>query len=287
MLIGIFAYVIKELGTITIEMFLFIIGVRWFAVPADRSRTERLFLAGLVASIATFVSLQVAAFLSKFCRVKYDLYVYWATVKLFGEPSFYIGRIAAHNLWLRLAIECGYGLPAAMMLGTFTVYMWLRSDVEAMGVIKIFILNPLLALAIYVMFPVCGPAYAFSGFPDQMPSVVTPHPVAINAAPNGIPSVHMSTALLILWLLRHWWWGRIAGILFLVLTVLATLGLGEHYLLDLVLAVPYTALVLWLAKPEIRQNCHHLIGEGNSTAPSNRVTSSQGSHGTADKYLSK
>lgn len=270
--IAIFAFVIKQLGTITIEMFLFIIGIRWFAIRADRRRTEKLFLAGLVASIATFISLRVASFLSIFCRVKYDLYVYWLSARLMDEPSFYIGRIAAHHLWLQVAIECGYGLPAAMMLGTFAVYLWLRSDVEALRVVEVFILNPLLALPIYLMFPVCGPAYAFSGFPYQTPSGITPHPMAIDAAPNGIPSVHTSTALLVLWLLRHWWWGRVAGSLFLVLTVLATLGLGEHYLLDLVLAAPYSALVFWLAKPRDHTENDLLVREQKLAASSDHAT---------------
>jgi hypothetical protein len=270
--IAFFAFVIKELGTITIELFLFVLGIRWFAVEADRKRTEKLFMAGLFASIATFISLRVAAFLSNFCRLKYDLYAYWVSARFLGEPSFYIGRMAGRHLWLQVAIDCGYGLPAAMMLGTFAVYLWLRPDAEAMRVIELFILNPLLALPIYLMFPVCGPAYAFPGFPYHVPSNITPHPMTIDAAPNGIPSVHTSTALLVLWLLRHWWWGRAAGGLFLVLTVLATLGLGEHYLIDLVLAAPYTALVLWLAKPRTARKSDLLAREKNLVAQSDHAT---------------
>jgi hypothetical protein len=50
-----------------------------------------------------------------------------------------------------------------------------------------------------------------------------------------------------LWLLRHWKAGRIFGAVFLALTILATLGLGEHYIFDLFCAVPYAAIVLWIA----------------------------------------
>jgi membrane-associated phospholipid phosphatase len=57
--------------------------------------------------------------------------------------------------------------------------------------------------------------------------------------PNGIPSVHASTALLVLWFLRRWWWGRISGVVFLILTIFATLGSGEHYLFDLFCALRY------------------------------------------------
>jgi PAP2 superfamily len=53
----------------------------------------------------------------------------------------------------------------------------------------------------------------------------------------------MTAALLILWFARHWIAGRLLSVAFLVLTVLSTLGAGEHYLFDLIVAVPYSAAV--------------------------------------------
>jgi len=70
--------------------------------------------------------------------------------------------------------------------------------------------------------------------------------MTISAAPNGVPSVHTSTALLVLYFLRHWRFGMVAGSVFLGLTVLATLGSGQHYFFDLLCALPYSALILWL-----------------------------------------
>lgn len=52
--------------------------------------------------------------------------------------------------------------------------------------------------------------------------------------------MHLACALLIFWccaaLPR---WVRAASAVYLALTVLATLGFGEHYAVDLVVAVPY------------------------------------------------
>src|SRR5205085_8183990 len=67
-------------------------------------------------------------------------------------------------------------------------------------------------------------------------------PVLIpRAIRNAMPSVHFACALLIWWnvarLSLRW---RIAAALFLLLTVFATLGFGEHYLIDLIVAVPFS-----------------------------------------------
>jgi hypothetical protein len=62
-----------------------------------------------------------------------------------------------------------------------------------------------------------------------------------------MPSLHLVVALLVaasVWPLG--WSLRIAGVAFIALTVLATLGFGEHYAIDLLLAIPFAAAV-WLA----------------------------------------
>jgi membrane-associated phospholipid phosphatase len=58
----------------------------------------------------------------------------------------------------------------------------------------------------------------------------------------------MSSALLIFWFLMPWPWGRAIGGIYLGLMVLATLGSGQHYLFDLICAVPYATLVIWVVR---------------------------------------
>ena len=60
-------------------------------------------------------------------------------------------------------------------------------------------------------------------------------------ARNCMPSLHLASALAVWWNSRLWArWGRMLAGLFLCATIFATLALGEHYLVDLVVAVPFT-----------------------------------------------
>jgi hypothetical protein len=59
-----------------------------------------------------------------------------------------------------------------------------------------------------------------------------------------MPSLHMT------WVLLAWWnsrglpkWIRSIAMIFVVMTTIATLGSGEHYFIDLVVAFPYSLAV--------------------------------------------
>jgi hypothetical protein len=100
--------------------------------------------------------------------------------------------------------------------------------------------------ALYNLLPAAGPYYVFgTAFPDHLPAAVGLHLVGIGVgARNAIPSMHLGCVLLIFWncrLISRWVYAS-SG-LYLVLTVLACIGFGEHYAIDLVVGVPY-ALVL-------------------------------------------
>jgi membrane-associated phospholipid phosphatase len=94
---------------------------------------------------------------------------------------------------------------------------------------------------------VCGPVFVFADFPAAQQRVPV-HPIPVDAIPNGIPSVHVSTALLMLWFLREWPIGRAIGLIYLALTIGATLGIGQHYFFDLLCAVPYTFAILRMSQ---------------------------------------
>jgi hypothetical protein len=116
------------------------------------------------------------------------------------------------------------------------------------------------AYVLYNILPATGPHYIFgAAFPAAMPAAVKAglHMTAVgDAARNAVPSMHLACALLIYWacspLAR---WVRISAALFLTLTVLATLGFGEHYVVDLVAAVPYAlALAASCVPPQQKRN---------------------------------
>jgi hypothetical protein len=210
-------------------------------------RWDWMLAAGVLAlPIGVIVDMYIR-FLSKLVPYKLDLYVFRFSESL-GAPSFHIGQYLNHHLVAFLIIYFAYSVLPCSVVTVFSFYLWKLGTYEARTILTSFVLNLVLALPIYLMVPVCGPLYAFPGFPNTIPASVVPHPMLIDAPPNGIPSVHFSTALLVLWFARRWRWGTILAGTHLILVGLATLGLGEHYILDLLIAIPYTALVIWLCQ---------------------------------------
>jgi hypothetical protein len=70
--------------------------------------------------------------------------------------------------------------------------------------------------------------------------------VAIPDVPrNAIPSLHVAWCLLVVY--NSWWyrsWAlRTYALISLALTAAATLGLGEHYLIDLIVAAPLSVAI--------------------------------------------
>jgi hypothetical protein len=89
----------------------------------------------------------------------------------------------------------------------------------------------LLATLLCMVFPACGPWFEMKNLLASAPR-------------NAMPSMHTIWALLIFWNLRKQSLSvRIASDVWLLLTVIATLGTGQHYLVDIIAAVPFTALV--------------------------------------------
>jgi PAP2 superfamily len=225
----------------------FIVAVvwRWFVVPADARRCEYLLLITIYTLIVTPVAQAFAESLSEIRPMKMDLYAYVADGTL-GQPAFVLGRMVAPHVWAQALLNVAYGLLPIGMILTLGAHV-LRRSAGVSVMVWAFVINLLAAPMFYLLVPVCGPLFAFPMFPLG-PGHVTPHTMRIDAAPNGVPSVHMSTALLMVWFGRRSRAGLTAAIVYLLLIVLSTLASGQHYAVDLVAAVPYTAGVLWLAK---------------------------------------
>jgi hypothetical protein len=217
--------------------------------PSNRKRWDWFLLASLSAVPAAVACKALTIGLSRLAPLKLDQYVYCLD-SAFGQPSFLIGRYLSQHSWLQMIAVCAYNALGSAMLAVFAAYLWDRTDDEVAQVARVFLLNLSVAVPIYLLLPVCGPLYAFPGFPFSFPAHLTPHAVPLLAPPNGIPSVHMSTALLVLWFARRWTAGTILAIIYSALIVLSTLGSGEHYLIDLFAAIPYAAFILWLGRFE-------------------------------------
>jgi hypothetical protein len=213
--------------------------------PRDRKHSEWLLVAAALIEPAGALAQLTANGLSHLRPLKLDLYIYRIDC-LFGSPSFALGQLVAAHLWLKILVSVSYGLLPTAILAAFAINLLCGSEKRARCAAWTFLICLFAAVPIYLLCPVCGPAFAFPAFP-VLPAIVVAHPIAIAAAPNGVPSVHTAAAILVLLFLWPWRWGRALGGAYLALIVLATLGSGQHYLFDLLMAVPYVCGVLWLA----------------------------------------
>ncbi|HWR53007.1 MAG TPA: phosphatase PAP2 family protein [Bryobacteraceae bacterium] len=139
----------------------------------------------------------------------------------------------------------------AMPLAIASLYaIWFSREHRSRPQVNIVVMAIAMSLAGYVAYfavPACGPAYQFgAAFPGDAPDAAllsgAPVPLTIPGAPrNCLPSLHLAWALMVLLNTRRLSLPIKAGAAaFFALTALATLGLGEHYLVDLVVAVPFT-----------------------------------------------
>jgi PAP2 superfamily len=185
----------------------------------------------------------------------YDWYLYAFDEQLGMQPSFLIGRLLSRWSLLRGICYAGYeGLPLAMAIA----FAMERSGPNGRmpsgmpSIMRAFMVAAGGGFLLYNLYPAAGPVHVFgTRFPGSPPPAGPPpfRLIAIGDAPrNAMPSVHIAMALLIWWNARGGprWWRWLAGSLLLA-TFLATLGFGEHYLADVVVAVPFALLAQALA----------------------------------------
>jgi hypothetical protein len=166
----------------------------------------------------------------------------------FGYFGMVIGKLYRQSTFWGVVLGLTYN---SLMLAVTALYLALPSIPVRRRFVGAVILAGTIILPLYMICPAAGPKYLleamFPWWPPDMSgppaSLVMP---AMNAAPNGmnaIPSGHFAWALLIFWFARkHCSNGvQIAAGAYAGLTCLATFGTGEHYVVDLVLSVPFAA----------------------------------------------
>jgi hypothetical protein len=205
-------------------------------------------------SVFGFSALFIAAILNLTTKLHpqtYDLYLY-AADQGYGIPiSAWVAQFLSHHA--KLSWICGFvyeSLPLAVSL----LYAYQRSGAKPLGirVLPAFIGGGAAVYVLYNILPAAGPYYAFGpAFPNHLPHSAGLHTIPLGeVARNAIPSMHLACALLIFWNCRRlprWVYGGAA--IYLALTVLSALGLGEHYVIDLVAAVPYVLLLQAVCAP--------------------------------------
>ena len=179
----------------------------------------------------------------------FDVFLYAFDSSLRVQISFLVGQLLLKNPLLRtasLAIYIALPLPLALVYAC----QLRRIPEKALVVMLAFLVTGPMGVLCYNLLPACGPVHLFgAAFPWQPLSTADAMrlniaPVLIKGARNAIPSLHMT------WVLLVWWnsrglarWVRTIAAVFVALTVLATLGTGEHYFIDLVVAFPFSLMV--------------------------------------------
>jgi hypothetical protein len=185
----------------------------------------------------------------------YDLFLYAFDSQLGVQPSFLAGTLLQRFPVLRWLCYAGYeGLPLAMAISFAMERAGNRP--RASSTMVAFTAAAAGGFLLYNIYPATGPVHVFAKLFPGSPPLSPPLPLRLVAVPhaarNAMPSVHIAMALLILWnsRLSPAWWRMIAALL-LALTILATLGFGEHYLVDLLVATPFALAAQGLASRKL------------------------------------
>lgn len=177
-----------------------------------------------------------------------------------GSPSWLAGRlvgatgpVGAHVLdWVYVQL----GVAAVVV----ALYQLRNAGTERRfpghHLVRTFLVIGLIGPAVYMIFPVVGPVYAYGAeggqwavahlWPDTPPAVVTPQAMPFDGITprNCMPSLHTAWATAIFIHSRKGPWAlRLAGSLWLVTTLAATLGFGYHYGVDIIAGVVFTLTI--------------------------------------------
>ena len=212
--------------------------------PERKSRRQT-FYAGAVFPLCSLL-IGYTVPLTTWLRPKtYDAFLLAFDGGLGFQPSFVLGRVLPEGstAW-GLTTTVYYALPLAACI----LYASHRArERHSVLILALFLSLMLVGFAQYGIYPAVGPRYVFGALYPWNPPLLTQiaiQPMTVPDAPrNCMPSLHLAGALAIWWNSRLWpRWGRLLAGLFLWATIFSMLALGEHYLVDLVVALPFTLI---------------------------------------------
>ncbi len=180
----------------------------------------------------------------------YDVAAFHIDALLGGQLSFAAGRLLTRVDPLRdLCLVVYEYLPVA--LGLFYAIELRAKRALPTDLLDATLCAGIVGFVLYHACPVAGPLYLFGErFPfdetsfSSIDASLGPTLLDRRVPRNGVPSLHTAWALLLYWHARpHGRQARAFAGGWLALTLLATLGLGEHYVIDLVIGVPVAVAV--------------------------------------------
>lgn len=180
-----------------------------------------------------------------------DLYAYAFDGSLGFQPSFVVGSLFAKYPWISAFGHFTYlSLPLPMAL-ICAAHLKKKAS-SPLFILEVFMAAGIFGYFLYLVFPAAGPRYvAGPEFPGSPLSLSALRELKLRAVPlnwtisrNAMPSLHAAWALLIWFNCKPFSrWVRALGLMFVFVTLFDTLGTGEHYLIDLVVAFPFAVAI--------------------------------------------
>jgi hypothetical protein len=152
-----------------------------------------------------------------------------------GLDGFALSRFCLNHPSAYWTVCVVYGCLPLVMAAAWVAsrsYAFLRSAVVA----------SLAAVPCYLLFPAVGPEYAFQDWPFGSRGAV--HKLLVGHPRNCMPSMHFAWACLAVIYVKgkkRFLFGLYAGLM-----SLSTVAGGEHYVVDVIAAVPFVLVITWI-----------------------------------------
>jgi hypothetical protein len=215
----------------------------------DRTFFLYAFLPSVLFAVSEFTASTLLDYTEALHPKTFDLFLYSVDCSFRVQFSFLVGQIFSRHLWFRfigLLFYIALPLPLALV---YAAQLRLKSK-NALPAMLAFLVTGPMGVLYYNLVPAAGPVHVFGpNFPWNPMSTAQALSMVLETIPlkgprNAIPSLHMA------WVLLIWWnskglsrWIRVIAFAFVIFTILATLGTGEHYFVDLVVAFPFALMV--------------------------------------------
>jgi len=207
----------------------------WCALDPLDDRRIKLFLCGLFVFMFVLAVAPVLIYANISNELKFDPYLHAIDHTLGFCPS---GWIVAHVYKERALLKATYILYEFLPIVMVAAYGWaLYFETNSKALFCTYLFAPVASLLFFIV-PAAGPAFLLG------PEIFHAHPTSTlslfssTACANSIPSMHLAGAITL------WYFNRSRAVIrrllaiFVVITAYATLALGEHYLVDLMLSLP-------------------------------------------------
>ncbi len=185
--------------------------------------------------------------------LKFNYFLYVVDQNL-GISAFSVARLFTE--WQRSILYLVYQSLFYVVILWYVLNLKIRGG-RPDGLLMAYAVTFLIGPVLYLIVPASGPRQAFgNAFPMGHPDV-SPVLVRLGGWPNAIPSLHLSTALLFVLFSGSGRAVRSIAWIYLAGTAAATLAF-EHYLIDLIVGVPFACFAALAAEGKTRPSLSNL-----------------------------